>query len=106
MGRVSTRPEVLQVCDGRTFQPENLITPLVTRLVSRIASCKAVADQARALTVAEVQILEKQLETAKYALDRCYAATLDASFSRCIRDPAVATWSTWPPSTWRPLRFV
>eukprot|EP00434_Breviolum_minutum_P031926 symbB.v1.2.028233.t1/scaffold2972.1/size66174/2 len=61
---------------GAQFNLENLITPLMTGLVSRIASTKAVVDQARALTVVEIQNLEHQLENAKYALDRCYIGCL------------------------------
>ena len=61
---------------GAQFNLENLITPLMTGLVSRIASTKAVVDQARALTVVEIQNLEHQLENAKYALDRYYIGCL------------------------------
>jgi len=50
---------------GANFNLENLVTPLLTGLVSRIASTKAVVDQERALTVAEVQNLEHQLENSK-----------------------------------------
>lgn len=80
MGRVSTRS--------------------VTGLVSCIASCKAVVD-ARALTVAEVQILEKQLETAKYALDRYYVGCLlFALYSRssCSDMANLATFELEAPS--------
>ena len=61
---------------GAQFNLENLITPLMTGLVSRIASTKAVVDQARALTVVEIQNLEHQLENTKYALDRYYIGCL------------------------------
>ena len=68
---------------GGHFDLEKLITPLMMGLVSRIASTKNVVDQARALTVAEVQSLEIQLEKSKYALDRYYlGCILFALYSR------------------------
>ncbi len=55
---------------GGHFDLEKFITPLMMGLVSRIASTKNVVDQARALTVNEVQGLELRLEKSQYALDR------------------------------------
>ena len=68
---------------GGHFDLDKLITPLLTGLVSRIASTKNVVDQARALTVEEVQGLEVQLENSKYVLDRYYiGCILFALYSR------------------------
>ena len=68
---------------GGHFDLEKLITPLLMGLVSRIASTKNVVDQARALTVEEVQGLEMQLENSKYVLDRYYlGCILFALYSR------------------------
>ena len=81
---------------GAQFNLENLITPLMTGLVSRIASTKAVVDQARALTVVEIQNLEHnwRMQSMHWT-----GTTSDACSSQFTPGRGGVTWRTWTPST-------
>ena len=61
---------------GAEFDMEKIVSPLMSGKVSRITSTKAVTEQARALTVKEVQLLEKRLSTSSNILDKYFTGCL------------------------------
>ena len=68
---------------GSEFEVEKIVSPLLSGKISRITSTKAVTEQARALTVKEVQLLEKRLATSSNLLDKYFSGCiLFAIYSR------------------------
>ena len=61
---------------GAEFDMEKIVSPLMSGKISRITSTKAVTEQARALTVKEVQLLEKRLSTSSNILDKYFTGCL------------------------------
>eukprot|EP00434_Breviolum_minutum_P034375 symbB.v1.2.030424.t1/scaffold3428.1/size56978/3 len=61
---------------GPEFDLEKIVSPLMSGKISRITSTKAVTEQARALTVKEVQLLEKRLSTSSNILDKYFTGCL------------------------------
>ena len=61
---------------GAEFDLEKIVSPLMSGKISRITSTKAVTEQARALTVKEVQLLEKRLSTSSNILDKYFTGCL------------------------------